>query len=375
MTALAIPERTPLTPAERTRLAELEAVIERGQETFIEVGSALTEIRDTRLYLETHATFEAYCQERWGWSRRHANRTIQAAEVAEILGPMGPANERQARELVPLLHDEQAMLEVIRDLRDEFGEDQVTAQRIRTTVRNRIRTAERQRHAHPVVHDFEPSLPADIDLRQGDFRDVLADVRDVDLVFTDPPYPREYLPLYSDLGEWAAQALKPGRPLIAYCGHDYYEEVFDRLREHLTFHWPLSVHLVGRRNDDEGEERYTRGHHGVSHNFRMVIYSKPLLMFTRGEYQPLRLCPDSIIAYDTREGLHEWEQNRGAAEHFISYLTDPRRPGREPDLVADPFLGAGTFAVVAQELGRRFVGADSDPRAFEIARSRFGAQS
>ena len=52
------------------RLAECEAVIERGQQTFIEVGQALMEIRDSRLYRETHATFEAYCNERWGWTRR-----------------------------------------------------------------------------------------------------------------------------------------------------------------------------------------------------------------------------------------------------------------------------------------------------------------
>ncbi len=32
-----------------TRLAELETVIERGQQTFIEVGLALTEIRESRL--------------------------------------------------------------------------------------------------------------------------------------------------------------------------------------------------------------------------------------------------------------------------------------------------------------------------------------
>jgi len=67
----------------------------RGLATFVEVGQALMKIRDARLYRETHETFESYCRERWGWSRRHANRTIQAAEVAGVLGPMGPIAYRE----------------------------------------------------------------------------------------------------------------------------------------------------------------------------------------------------------------------------------------------------------------------------------------
>jgi ParB family chromosome partitioning protein len=91
------------------RLAELETVIERGMQTFLEVGNALMEIRDQRLYRETHATFEAYCRERWGWTRQHANRQIQAARMAEVLEPMGPIpeNERQARAILESLPPEE----------------------------------------------------------------------------------------------------------------------------------------------------------------------------------------------------------------------------------------------------------------------------
>ena len=42
------------------RLQFLEAIIERGQQTFIEVGNALMEIRESRLYLENYPTFEDY---------------------------------------------------------------------------------------------------------------------------------------------------------------------------------------------------------------------------------------------------------------------------------------------------------------------------
>jgi phage N-6-adenine-methyltransferase len=100
-----------LAHQEHQRLDELEAVVERGLGTFVEVGQALMEIRDKRLYRELHDTFEDYCRSRWKMSQPHAQRHINAAQVIGAI-PMGieaPANERQARELAPLL-DEPASL-------------------------------------------------------------------------------------------------------------------------------------------------------------------------------------------------------------------------------------------------------------------------
>lgn len=93
-----------LDASEITRLAELETTIERGLHTFVDVGNALLEIRDGRLYRSEFSTFEAYCRERWGMVQRHANRLIAAAETASALGPIGPipATESQARPLTAL---------------------------------------------------------------------------------------------------------------------------------------------------------------------------------------------------------------------------------------------------------------------------------
>lgn len=40
------------------RKHELEQVIERGLQTFVEVGNAIREIRDSRLYKDEYGTFE-----------------------------------------------------------------------------------------------------------------------------------------------------------------------------------------------------------------------------------------------------------------------------------------------------------------------------
>jgi hypothetical protein len=66
---------------------------------------ALAEIRDSRLYREEFETFEGYCKERWDMRKTHANRLIGAANVHQVLAPIGviqPANEAQARPLTQL---------------------------------------------------------------------------------------------------------------------------------------------------------------------------------------------------------------------------------------------------------------------------------
>lgn len=91
---------TPLTTEEQEELAVLEATVAAGIITFWEVGSALYVIREKRLYRETHELFEAYCREKWGMSRQHAHRLIEAADVFENVSPVGDiSNERQARAL------------------------------------------------------------------------------------------------------------------------------------------------------------------------------------------------------------------------------------------------------------------------------------
>jgi hypothetical protein len=146
---------------ERTRLGELEAVIDRGLKTFIEVGRALTEIRDRRLY--RHATFreranpikrpsgdwvtipagpgctfEQYAERRFGIGKSHAYRLIEAAEVVAVVSPIGdtPTNEAQARELVSLMPNETAVREVWCEV---VKSGKVTAGRVRRAVNRRLR--------------------------------------------------------------------------------------------------------------------------------------------------------------------------------------------------------------------------------------------
>lgn len=71
-----------LTDDERAAFEADEAIIESGFVEFLKVGMALCRIRDSRLYRETHGTFESYVEKRWHLGRARANTTV-AARLAE----------------------------------------------------------------------------------------------------------------------------------------------------------------------------------------------------------------------------------------------------------------------------------------------------
>lgn len=146
---------TALDRTEASRLATLEATIERGLGTFVEVGEALREIRDGRLYREQYGTFEGYCREQWGISRSHAHRTIEAADVAATL-PIGnkPANEAQARELARLDGEQARQSAWGEAVGWAQGEGRkVTATDVRRAVQGRLSKD------HPSTPEPEPQHP------------------------------------------------------------------------------------------------------------------------------------------------------------------------------------------------------------------------
>lgn len=120
-----------LNVIERGELRKAETAIDKGQQTFLEVGNALAAIRDGKLYRETHKTFDAYCGERWKFTRQRAQQLIEAAVVVEELSTMVDkiTTERQARELARVPEDQR---ESVLDLAEEKADGKpVTAAAIR----------------------------------------------------------------------------------------------------------------------------------------------------------------------------------------------------------------------------------------------------
>jgi len=99
-----------LTTGERKTLDQCEAIIARGLRTFIEVGTALMAIRNSRLYRERYSTFEIYLQARWPeLSSRRAYQLMEAATVVQNVnhGSQMPTSERHVRPLAKLEPEQQ----------------------------------------------------------------------------------------------------------------------------------------------------------------------------------------------------------------------------------------------------------------------------
>ena len=96
-----------LNSQERSRLRLLKARVDKAIESHNAGGEALLEISETRLYRETHKTFEAFVFENWGLSRSRAYQIIDASKSAARLSTIvdktpsaaGIKTESQHREL------------------------------------------------------------------------------------------------------------------------------------------------------------------------------------------------------------------------------------------------------------------------------------
>jgi hypothetical protein len=102
------------------RLTELEKLIAKGKKTFVEVGLALAEIRDSRLYRREYSGFEEYCRKKWGWEKRYTQYVIAGAEAVRSL-PDGTRtlvhHETAARELTKV--DPEQRAGVVQAITDE----------------------------------------------------------------------------------------------------------------------------------------------------------------------------------------------------------------------------------------------------------------
>lgn len=146
---------TTLNVLENKSLRKLERTISDGLKSFVEVGQALAEIRDSRLYRESHKSFEAYCLDRWQFKRQRAYELIEASGVAERVSEISDTlpKESHAAELAALPTEQQA--EAWAEVTTET--DKPTAAKVREVVERRLPDKEVRIPVPEYGDDFEPA--------------------------------------------------------------------------------------------------------------------------------------------------------------------------------------------------------------------------
>ena len=222
-----------------------------------------------------------------------------------------------------------------------------------------VLTAEKQLHreekADRKSFTLEREMPEGMcTLYKADIRDGLpmVEANSVDYIITDPPYPKEYIPLYGDLSRLASSVLKPGGSLIVMCGQSYLPQVIQELCKSMNYHWCMAYMTPGGQSPQ------------LFHK-KVNTFWKPVLWFVKGEYSGDYV--GDVLKSDTNDNdkrFHEWGQSYSGMADIVKRFTNPG------DIILDPFLGGGTTGVAAVTLGRRFIGADIEQSNVDIASDR-----
>lgn len=227
--------------------------------------------------------------------------------------------------------------------------EELTSVGLRKLAKKLNREAERQATASNPT----PSL-ASHRLICGDMAEAMPTLgaESIDAIITDPPYPREYLPLYGILAQEAARVLKPGGSLLAMAGQSYLPTVLKLMAVHLRYHWTLAYLTPG----GQSPQIWPR---------KVNAFWKPVLWFVKGDY--VGTWKGDVIksnVNDNDKRFHDWGQSESGMARLVEKFTEPGQ------IILDPFVGGGTVAVVCERLGRQFIGIDIEQEQIDITLGR-----
>ena len=180
----------------------------------------------------------------------------------------------------------------------------------------------------------------------------------IDIIITDPPYPKEYLDCWKKLAQFAAKKLKDGGVLVAMSGQSYLPEVYQNMTvEGLSYYWTgcikntVSVDLWDKRTKTQW---------------------KPLLWYVKGKYIRTYQGTDVFTPTykDTASGqdYHKWGQSLPLFSELVEKFS------YAGETICDPFLGGGTTAIASLNAKRKFVGIELDKETFNIANTRISKE-
>ena len=192
----------------------------------------------------------------------------------------------------------------------------------------------------------------EIDFRLGDFEEVFKDIPDgsIDCIITDPPYPKEFIEVWSKLSRFAKRVLKPNGYCISYSGQMHLPEVMKRMGENLDYYWSFALMHTGSRQLINGRSLFCGW--------------KPILIYQNGFSKLKTPFDDFINGSGMEKKHHNWQQSEMELKHLIDNFTV------EGDTILEPFAGSGTTILAALKNNRNVIGAEINEKSFNIAKQR-----
>lgn len=189
----------------------------------------------------------------------------------------------------------------------------------------------------------------------ADCRDVLKDMCAVDSIVTDPPYPKKYLPLYSEVWDGCDKWLLNGGNVFVMMGQMYLPQVLQSFPDSWEYLWTGCF--------EQRQMNAPIWPRGISTGWKpLLVYGKGFSQFDYWKYDVIPCAG----GYEKPKEHHEWGQ---AEDQFVNLIN--RFEIKET--ILDPFMGSGTTGVACVRLGRKFIGIEIEPKYFDIAVRRIEA--
>jgi len=175
----------------------------------------------------------------------------------------------------------------------------------------------------------------------------------IDLILTDPPYPKEYLDLWCDLFSIAKKILKPHAFLVAYTGQMYLDEIFRMaLESGLNYYWIMNIEFIKKP---------------LVHGRNVLNAWKPILVFQNGLKKKDGAFSDKIaVSYTEDREMHNenWGQTLEPFEILLDRFSKPN------DLIFEPFAGTGTTLVACKNKSRQCIGCETEEDYIDLIKGR-----
>jgi site-specific DNA-adenine methylase len=289
------------------------------------------------------------------FSERAKEKQKEAGEVKQKSAEAPIETRKELAKVANVSHDTIAKVKVIEAKAPEEVKAQLRTgevsinqvyQEIKKEEKNQIKLNERDRLA-----EIGKNKKIEIDFRLGDFEEVFADLPDgsIDCIITDPPYPYEFIEVWTKLSRFAKRVLKPNGYCIAYSGQMYLPEVIKRMNEHLDYYWTFAVY-------HEGQTQIVNG-------INLMCRWKPVLIFQNGKKKIENTFQDYFISEQREKNGHDWQQSKSGVGYLIEMFT------KEGDTIFEPFAGSGTTIIAARDKNRNILSAEIDEKTYNIAKA------
>jgi 16S rRNA G966 N2-methylase RsmD len=188
-----------------------------------------------------------------------------------------------------------------------------------------------------------------IKILHSDFKEVKVEPNSIDLILTDPPYGKQYISLWPDLGKYASKILKPGGWLVSLSGQANRLEKLQGLSSNLKYYWEYALVMKGPFVNYGGLE----------------IRWKPIDVFFKEPKSKKVNGADLINGQGEDKRFHDWGQNVGEFAELLEQFSKPN------DLVFEPFAGGGATIEACLRTKRNCIASEIQGKSFKVLKERF----